>query len=324
MGKKNKKKNKGGGGQGRPQSPTDLGNNINPDDGSQASASSPSPGAEIQAPVGLDLSMAPPTNAGPGSIAETAGQANAVIFEQNTKPDDEESQDAEHVEAPDEILVKSTDSEPDEEFVDAAEEMRLEQDPEASPGETSMAKTFEGSNEAVESDGYPDHEVKNVDEENGTSQTHKEPHLTLEVDAEQQQLEENKRKEELRLAQEKKSEDARRKAEKRKTDDLARLQAVKEASLRAEAEEAARLKAEDEARKAEAEAFFKAEDEARRKVATESQLVMEEEMRIKEDEARQKASRRLVNAPPRADGATPKTSRARAVDVVRTKLSLTV
>jgi len=135
--------------------------------------------------------------------------------------------------------------------------------------------------------------------------------------------------EEARLSKEV-AEEARRKAEKRKSDDLMRLQAVKEASLRAEAEaeEAARLKAEDEARKAEADAFLKAE-EARRMAVEESQRKKEEEKRIKDDEARQKAqqnaSRKLHNAPPPSTAGASikhKLTKAGAVDLVSVILSI--
>lgn len=127
--------------------------------------------------------------------------------------------------------------------------------------------------------------------------------------------------EQARQDKKKKAEEAKRKAEKRKADDLARLQAVKEASLKAEAEEAARIKAEDEARKAEAEAFLKIEEEARRK-AKEEELMIQERKSKEEGERRMEklaSSRRLHNAPSASDmkrASRQRISRAGAVDVV--------
>ena len=158
-------------------------------------------------------------------------------------------------------------------------------------------------------------------------ETQEEPQIAPDERPTLEEVEESKRKEaeekaleQIRLAEEK-AEEARKRSEKRKADDLARLQAVKAASLRAEAEEAARLKAEDEARKAEADAFVKLEEESRRKAAAKAQLLMEEDKRISEDNAGQKAlhtmPRKLHNAP-LADGASSiQKKRAGAVDLVR-------
>jgi hypothetical protein len=215
-----------------------------------------------------------------------------------------------------------------------AKNLTMEEETQPAPCEPASENTLEGAEETEAN--APEissvQEIKLGEEvyagkADGGDDTYEEPQIAPDELPRQEEVEENKRKEaeekaheQTRLAQEK-AEEARKKSEKRKADDLARLQAVKEASLRAEAEEAARLKAEDKARKAEADAFLKIEEEARRKAAAEAQLIVEEEKRINENDAHRKAlhtiPRKLHNAPPANGASSTHKTRVGAVDLVR-------
>ena len=215
-----------------------------------------------------------------------------------------------------------------------AKNLTMEEETQPAPCEPASENTLEGAEETEAN--APEissvQEIKLGEEvyagkADGGDDTYEEPQIAPDELPRQEEVEENKRKEaeekaheQTRLAQEK-AEEARKKSEKRKADDLARLQAVKEASLRAEAEEAARLKAEDEARKAEADAFLKVEEEARKKAAAEAQLIVEEEKRKNENDAHRKAlhtmPRKLHNAPPANGASSTHKTRVGAVDLVR-------